>query len=678
MHRRGHTGVAMLAYAPIGYILLQEQRLGLALLGLLGVLAVEPLPDNDMWIPGLSHRGTSHSLFAALVIGTVLGVIGWVVGDQLGVALANLGPSTVGPFAGVFEIVGEQLRGLDESALAQFGFGIGVFGILVHLLGDVITVSGIRPLLPLSRWRLSLSRLHADNSLVNNALFGVGAGVLVIIALVTAPAGIVVPTDMSPVGVAAGQSANATNQTMNASNATVELDSSNNTTAANVVVTEATLPDGGFVAIHGEGFAEGGTLRGTEIVASGYLKPGTHRNLTLPVKQGVPGGSDVSQLNITEANLSAVAYRDTDNNTQFGYIASKGANDTPYERSRQVVADTETVTLEGNTEKAKQRSQTEPATIVFDDQQLRQDTLTVKNATLPKGGFVVVHNESYQPPNGDPLGSAIGISGYLKSGTHQNVTVKLLNGSVEETQTLTVVPYLDTNGNQSYDYIRSGGETDYAYINRTSGQATIPNDTATISVEGDDIPNNTATTSAEGDEDEDDGWSSDENNTSSGIVGGERAATNTSTPFQLTNLSVNRSAYVNDEVTITVEIENPTDSRLKGEIPIATAGEIAETEEVALFPQESRAVTFTQTYESPGEYVIKIGNRTEHIRIVEEGDPLETATPTTGAGAANNSSVKSSSDATGLDDIALPAVVVLVIVGGGYALYRRRQNDDQW
>lgn len=661
MHRRGHVGMAMLAYAPAGYILLQEQQVGLALLGLVGVLAVDRLPDKDQWFPILDHRGTSHSLFAALVVGVVLGGLGWVVGDQLGAALASLDSSTVGPFAGVFEIAGQQLRGLDESALAQFGFGVGVYGIIAHLLGDVITVSGIRPLLPLSGWRISLSRLHADNPLANNALFGVGAVALVVIVLTTAPAGFAMPADVSPVGAASAQS---TTQTANATNATVELDSSNNTTAANVTITEATLPNGGFVALHGEGFAEGGTLRGTEIAASGYLKPGTHRDLTLPVKQGVPGSSNISQLNVTKANLSLVAYQDTDNDSQFGYIASEGRNDTPYESASQPVADTEMVTLEGNIEEAKQRSQTEPATIAFGDQQLRQSgsKLTVENATLPEGGFVVVHNESYQPPNGDPLGSAIGISGYLKSGTHRNVAVKMLNGSVNETQTLTAVPYLDTNGNQSYDYVTSGGETDYAYVNRTGGQATITNDTATITVPGSQT---TATETAN-------------ESTQSGMANGDRAATNTSTPFHLTNLSVNHSAHVNEEITISAEIENPTDSRLSGEVPLATAGEIAETQDVALFPRESRTVTFEHTYTSPGDYVVKVGNRTKHISIVEEDAPLETPAPTTDAGTdANNSSVKPDSGTIGAGDIMLPGGIILVIVGG-WALHRRRQNDNQW
>ena len=69
MHRRGHIGMAMPTYTPVGFVLLQERQLGLALLSLLGVLFIEPLPDNDQWIPGLRHRGTSHSLLAALVVG---------------------------------------------------------------------------------------------------------------------------------------------------------------------------------------------------------------------------------------------------------------------------------------------------------------------------------------------------------------------------------------------------------------------------------------------------------------------------------------------------------------------------------------------------------------------------------------------------------------------------------
>src|SRR5699024_859074 len=242
--------------------------------------------------------------------------------------------------------------------------------------------------------------------------------------------------------------------------------------------------------------------------------------------------------------------------------------------------------------KANQRSQTKPASITFDDQQLSRvdgsPALTVKNATLPKGGFVVVHNESYEPPNGDPFGSAIGISEYLKSGTHQNVEVQLVIGSVKSTQKLVSVPYLDTNGNQTYDYVRSGGETDYAYLNRESSQSSIPNDTATISVKETDRTGTKAETTAS--------------------MGGSTATPtdatttpiNTSTPCRVTNLSVsNQSVHVGDEVTVTAWIKNPTGSRLEDDLALATAGEAVETQQVALFASESRAVTFTHTYGAP-------------------------------------------------------------------------------
>ena len=72
MHRRGHVGMAMLAYAPVGFLLLQGRQIGLALLGLLGVLTVEPLPNSDFWVPGLRHGGTSHLILCALVVGGVM------------------------------------------------------------------------------------------------------------------------------------------------------------------------------------------------------------------------------------------------------------------------------------------------------------------------------------------------------------------------------------------------------------------------------------------------------------------------------------------------------------------------------------------------------------------------------------------------------------------------------
>ena len=123
MHRRGHVGMALLAYAPVGFLLLQDRQLGLALLGLIGVITVEPLPDSDFWIPGLKHRGTSHSILCALVVGGVIAALGWFIGNRVVVifadVLAGLDTATVGIFAGLFQWTAEQFRRLSGDTLAS-------------------------------------------------------------------------------------------------------------------------------------------------------------------------------------------------------------------------------------------------------------------------------------------------------------------------------------------------------------------------------------------------------------------------------------------------------------------------------------------------------------------------------------------------------------------------------
>lgn len=642
MYRRGHVGVAMLAYAPIGFVLLRERQLGLAIAGLLGVLAVEPLPDNDMWIPGLNHRGTSHSLLCALLVGTVLGALGWVIDDQLGTFLASLDQSTVGPFVGVFDIVGEQLRDLDERALAMFGFAVGSFGIFVHLLADAITVYGIQPLLPLSGWRLSFSTLRADNSFANNALFAVGAGALVLIAFTTTPVGLVgVPANLSPVDVAAGQSTNATNTT----NATVAF-ANQTTNGSNVTIESATLPEGGFIAIHSSGYTTGGASAESSIIAtSDYFESGKHTNVTVNISNAPPGnypGLNRSQLD-SSGSFTAMIHRDTNGNERMDYVASLGENDTAYSGS------------EGNpvTDSAGLSVPTEPeqqASVTVRNQTLQGDSLTVESARLPDGGFLVIHNDSYRQSSG-ALESAVGVTSYLEAGQHNGVSVPLLDGAVEDDQRLIVVPYRDTNGNQRYEYIASDGFQDTAYENRTDNQPVIINDTARAVVSG-----------SESDTDGSEGTT---------------APANTSTLFRITNLSVsNRTAYVDDEITITARVENPTNGRLEDDLALATAGEIVDTQGVALFPRESRTVTFKRSYDAAGKYVIKVGDRSERIRIIEEGTPLTTTASEANESA--NGSVNGSQSGRTIGLTSPPVLVagLLLLVGVGWLIKRRRNQHD--
>ncbi len=187
MYRHGHLGITLLVLAPISYAFIQNGQFAFAGLLVLGVLIIEPLPDNDHWLPGLSHRGVSHSLLTAGVIGLVCAGCGWLLGRYLTVPLAHWLQTTVLPATTItaVAIATEQLAVLTPETLAGLGFVIGALGICVHLAGDIITVSGIQPFLPFSRRRISLSRLRAASTLANTGflLLGVLAMGTVIFAL---------------------------------------------------------------------------------------------------------------------------------------------------------------------------------------------------------------------------------------------------------------------------------------------------------------------------------------------------------------------------------------------------------------------------------------------------------------------------------------------------------------
>jgi inner membrane protein len=188
MHRQGHFGIVLLALAPVLYVLFSVDRPLLALVAC-SIVLIEPLPDNDFWVPGLSHRGMSHSLVAAGIIGLCCAGFGWVIGTYITDTVANwlLETIVVGPLA--IEWVKTHLATLDAGLLIVVGFCLGSGGICLHLLGDVITRGGIRPYLPFSRRTVSLTPLYANNRLVNRGLFGSGVLAMVALGLVLTPLG---------------------------------------------------------------------------------------------------------------------------------------------------------------------------------------------------------------------------------------------------------------------------------------------------------------------------------------------------------------------------------------------------------------------------------------------------------------------------------------------------------
>ncbi|MFB6167495.1 MAG: metal-dependent hydrolase [Haloferacaceae archaeon] len=156
MYRTGHYGVSLLAYAPVGLALVLAGRPAVAVAAGAGVLWLARLPDVDHRLPGVPHRGPTHSLAFAALVGAALG----------GAAL-----------------VGSRALGfVNPTGLAALAAAVGVFGVCAHLLGDVLTPAGVRLFWPVGP-EFSVSLTTADSTRWNYGLFALGLGATAAVAL---------------------------------------------------------------------------------------------------------------------------------------------------------------------------------------------------------------------------------------------------------------------------------------------------------------------------------------------------------------------------------------------------------------------------------------------------------------------------------------------------------------
>lgn len=149
MYALGHIGIALLAFAPLGAFLLVTDRVRLAGVGVALTVSVSTLPDLDLFVAALSHRGFTHTLMFAILAGAVIG------------AVAS----------------GLLTRRLPPRSALRVGLWFwltATLSICSHLLGDVVTPMGIRPFAPVSDTFLTLSLVYSRNPQVNAALFLAG------------------------------------------------------------------------------------------------------------------------------------------------------------------------------------------------------------------------------------------------------------------------------------------------------------------------------------------------------------------------------------------------------------------------------------------------------------------------------------------------------------------------
>jgi hypothetical protein len=305
---------------------------------------------------------------------------------------------------------------------------------------------------------------------------------LVVIVCLGAPIGTMVggtgSTQDSSFGIGTAQAQTVTtsaanDSTTNTSDGSVTLKNQSSPTGKNVTVANVTLPKGGFVGIHGDGYSFG-QVQLSLVTTSRYLEPGSYQNLTIAVDNGVPGGfANTSRFDGTQ-NITARLYTDSNSNQHFDYLLSSDS-DEPYRSGEESVVDSANLVIEGT--RGSPNWTIPQASINFTDQVSNGRTVVVGQARLPDGGFLIVHDSRYLPPENETFNSTIGVSDYLQPNeTVNNVPIKLFNvpgrsmgnqTTLRTNATLVVQASRDTNDDQSYDYIRSEGIEDQPYTNNS-------------------------------------------------------------------------------------------------------------------------------------------------------------------------------------------------------------------
>lgn len=164
MYRTGHYGAALLAYAPLGFAVTAAGFAELALAGGAGAAALAVLPDHDQRVPGLAHRGPTHTVAFALAVAAV-------VGAAAGALAWSSGP-------------------LAAAGLAAFAFAGAALSLGSHLAADALTPAGVAPFAPVRSTTYSLDVARAANPLANYGLFALGvAAALAALAAGTAVQG---------------------------------------------------------------------------------------------------------------------------------------------------------------------------------------------------------------------------------------------------------------------------------------------------------------------------------------------------------------------------------------------------------------------------------------------------------------------------------------------------------
>lgn len=152
MYQKGHIGASLLTYVPFGFLLTAFGSIEVGVIGAAAVASMAMVPDLNMKIPLVKHRGITHTVWFALAVGAVFGVVGAVAGLQKSL------------FGGVL--------------FGTLAFLFGALTIISHLLAGALTPMGIEPFAPVRDDTYTLDLFTAANPITNYALLGLGGDVV--------------------------------------------------------------------------------------------------------------------------------------------------------------------------------------------------------------------------------------------------------------------------------------------------------------------------------------------------------------------------------------------------------------------------------------------------------------------------------------------------------------------
>lgn len=229
-----------------------------------------------------------------------------------------------------------------------------------------------------------------------------------------------------------------------------------------VVVEQAFLPEGGFIAVHDSTLVSAADALGSVRGVSLKLAPGLHRSIPVELTFGGKAALNASQT------IYVMPHKDSDSDATYDFVSSGGTIDPPYTGGPDALSGL-TGNLAGFNTVSTAAGNATIGAIVWSapDQDSNGRTITVAYADLSEPGFVAVHDESLLAnPSANVLSSVIGTSARLQAGLSKDVVVTFSNvagaskGVMNISQTLVLMPHKDSNGNGAYDFVSSQGQQD--------------------------------------------------------------------------------------------------------------------------------------------------------------------------------------------------------------------------